>query len=78
VTDGSVDPDIDTAELHELVERVEQEVLKGDAANASKVERWLRFLAATADDISQMMVATLTQPGIGVPQTIQSVAQKIR
>jgi hypothetical protein len=73
-----VDPDVDIAELRELVERIEQEVLKGDGANPSKVERWLRSLAAMTDDISQMMVATLTHPGDGVSQTIQSVAQKTR
>jgi len=73
-----VDSDIDKTEVRELVERIEQEVMKGDAANPNKVERWLRFLAATANDIFQLTVATLDHPFTAVAQTIQSVARKLR
>jgi hypothetical protein len=72
-----IDPDIDKTELRELIERIEQEVVKGEAANPSKVERWLQVLAATADDIFQPTVATLLHPFTGVAQTIQSVAKKM-
>jgi hypothetical protein len=72
------DPDIDKTELRGLVESIEQEVKKGEAANPSKVERWLRFLAETADDIFQVTVATLTHPVVGVAKVIQLVAQKAK
>jgi hypothetical protein len=72
------DPDIDKSELRALIESIEQEVKKGEAANPSKVERWLRFLAEMADDIFQVTVATLTHPLVGVAKVIQLVAQKAK
>jgi hypothetical protein len=72
------DPQVDKTELKELVERIEQEVKKGRAANPKKVERWLRFLAEMADDIFQVTVAALTHPVAGIAKAIQLIAQKAK
>jgi len=70
------DQDVDKEELHELVENIEQEVVKGEAANPNKVERWLRFLAELADDVFQITAASLTHPVSGVAKAIQKIAQR--
>jgi hypothetical protein len=72
------DPNVDKSELVETVDRIENEVTKGNKANPSKVERWLRTLAAMADDIFQVVVATLSHPLAGVSKAVQLIAQKAR
>ncbi len=72
------DANIDKSELKDTVERIEQEVKKGEAANPTKVARWLRFLAGMADDIFQVTIATLSNPVTGVAKAIQLVAQKAK
>lgn len=72
------DPQVDKAEIKELVGKIEQEVKKGDEANPGKVERWLRFLAQSADDIFQVTVATLANPVAGVAKAVQLIAQKAK
>lgn len=71
------DPNVDKDELRTLVQNIEQELKKGEAANSNKVERWLKFLAEIADDIFQVTVATLTHPVAGVAKAIQLVAQQV-
>jgi hypothetical protein len=72
------DPDLDKQEISNLVENIEQELKKGEAANPNKIERWLRFLAGMADDIFQVTAATLTHPVAGVAKAIQLIAQKVK
>ncbi len=68
------DPDVDKEELIELVTKIQQEVVKGEQANANKVKRWLDNLAGMAPDISRTTVAGLIQPG--VPPPIRQIAAK--
>jgi len=70
------DPDVDQDELKSTVQRIEQEVKKGQRANPNKVERWLKFLAAMADDIFQVTAATLANPAAGVAKAVQLIAKK--
>ena len=72
------DPDVDKTELVETVERIEAEVVKGKEANPSRVERWLRTLAAMAEDIFQVVVATLSHPIAGVSKAVQLIAKKAK
>ena len=72
------DQNVEKSELRNLVEQIEQEVKKGESANANKVDRWLRFLAEMADDIFDVTVSTLTNPLAGVAKTIQLIAKKAR
>lgn len=72
------DPDVDKTELVETVERIEAEVVKGEEANPSKVERWLRTLAAMAEDIFEVVAATLSHPIAGVSKAVQLIAKKAR
>lgn len=72
------DPDVDKTELSDIVEKIEQEVKKGEAANPTKIERWLKFLATTSDDIFQVTVAALVNPLSGLAKAIQLIAQKVQ
>lgn len=72
------DPNADKNEIKETVQKIEEEVKKGEQANPAKVERWLKFLAGMADDIFQVVASTLTSPLAGIAQTIRLIAQKAR
>lgn len=71
-------PDVDKSEVKETVEKIQEEVKKGEQANASKVERWLMSLGAMSDDIFQVTAATLTNPVLGVAKAIQLIANKAK
>ena len=70
------DPDVEKEEVLETVDKVEQEVAKGDQANANKLSRWLGNLAEMAPDIFEVTVATLTNPALGLATVVRKVAQK--
>ncbi|HET7087077.1 MAG TPA: hypothetical protein VFL17_00355 [Anaerolineae bacterium] len=72
------DPNVDKSELKDTVKKIEEEVKKGEEANPSKVERWLKFLADMAGDIFEVTAATLTNPAAGVGKAIQLIAKKAR
>jgi uncharacterized protein associated with vWA-MoxR-VMAP ternary system len=72
------DPNVDRSELVQTVERIEKEVVKGTRANPTKVERWLRTLAAMAEDIFEVVVAALSHPVAGVSRAVQLIAKKAR
>jgi hypothetical protein len=70
-------PDIDRAELKETVQRVQEEVGKGEQANTGKIARWLRTLADVAPDIFKVTAAALANPLAGVVAAVQAVAVRL-
>jgi hypothetical protein len=70
------DPTVDKEELKETVKKVEAEVKKGEEANPTKVERWLKFLGDMAPDILQVTAATLANPAMGLSLAIKMIAEK--
>jgi len=72
------DPDVDKEELVETVEKIEEEAAKGEEANPSKVERWLKFLGSMAPDILKVTAAALANPLAGVGTAIGLIAEKAR
>jgi hypothetical protein len=72
------DPDLDKEELSATVAQIEEEVGKGEEANPSKVERWLRFLAMMAPDILDVVLATLSGPIPGITTAIRKIAEKAK
>ncbi len=72
------DPKVDKEEIQDTVKRIEAEAAKGEAANADKVERWLMNLGAMADDIFQVVAATLASPALGIAKTIQLIARRAK
>lgn len=71
-------PDVDKDELKETVSKIQEEAKKGEQANPTKVERWLKFLAGMADDIFQVTAATLTNPALGIGTAVKLIAEKAK
>lgn len=72
------DPNVDPAELKDLVRRIEAEARKGEQANPVPLERWLGNLGDLAADIFAATTSTLTNPGFGLAQVAQRAAAKVK
>jgi hypothetical protein len=72
------DPNVDKEEITGMVERIQQEATKGETANGSKLDRWLRDLADVAPDIFDVTVAALTSPVAAVGMVVKKVAEKAK
>ncbi len=72
------DPDVERAELRQLVERIEQAVTKEGATNPNKLTRWLRDLARLAPDVGRLALAGLAAPTGGAAPAIRRLAAKLR
>src|SRR6266542_2181397 len=59
------DPKVDQAKLENQVKKIEAEAAKGEAADQSKLERWLKTLAKMAPYIVEVMAASLAGPMAG-------------
>jgi len=74
----SPDPIVEKEEITDQVKRIEHEVAAGEKAEPTKVERWLRNLAAMAPDILDVTLGALTSPIAGISVAIRKIAQKMR
>ena len=72
------DPNVDREEIEQVVGRLRDEVARGGQASATKVERWLRFLAETAPDVLEEAVTILLDPVLGASPAIQDLAGRYR
>ena len=72
------DPNVDKDELKDLVQKLEGEVAKGQAANPSKVERWLKLLLDVAPDVAEVALAALANPAVGVAVAIGNLARRLQ
>lgn len=72
------DPQVKKEEIIGRIERIQQEVAKGEKANERKLERWLRDLAEMAPDIFDVTVAALTNPAVAVGMVVKKVAEKAK
>lgn len=72
------DPNVEKEEVKDTVQKIEQEVEKGEEANPSKVERWLKTLKDMAPDIGDVTIACLTNPAAGVAMVIKKIAEKAK
>ena len=72
------DPDVDKREIQEQVKQIKVEAAKGEAANVSKIERWIRNLFHMAPDIVDVMAASLGGPISGLTAVIQKIATRVK
>lgn len=72
------DPNIDKEEISETVQRIEQEVKKGDQANDSKLKRWMESLNRMAPDIVDVILASLGGPVSGMTAVLKKVTEHAR
>ena len=72
------DPNVDKDELRDTAQKLKDEVAKGEAANATKVERWLRTLLDLAPDVAEVALAALANPVAGAVTAISRLAQRLK
>ncbi|TAH51164.1 MAG: CHAT domain-containing protein [Chloroflexota bacterium] len=72
------DPNVERGEIRDTVKNIESEVAKGDTANPTKVERWLKFLKDIAPDILEVTANAILNPVAGVTTAIKKIAEKMR
>ncbi len=72
------DPKVTKKEIKDVVQDIENEVSKGEDANANRVKRWLEDLQDIAPDILQVTAAALLNPIAGVAKAIELVAKKVQ
>ncbi len=65
-------------DAEKIVKDIEQEVQKGEQADPSRVERWLKFLAETAPDVWDVTVDTLSNPIKGIGTVVKKIIEKAR
>jgi hypothetical protein len=68
------DPDVETIEILQTVESIRDEAALGQAANPSKIERWVRNLTDMAPDVKDAVVETLQKPVGSVSQQVRQAA----
>jgi hypothetical protein len=69
------EPGIGKDELVQLVQRIQDEALKGDQANSQRLERWLKQLEQYASDVFQQTVEVLSSPVVTSVSVRQLVIQ---
>jgi len=72
------DPKVDQAKLENQVKKIEAEAAKGEAADPSKLERWLKTLAKMAPDIVEVMAASLAGPVAGFAIVFKKIVERAK
>jgi len=70
------DPNVERAEIIEMLEKIRKELYLGRNANAVKIERWTRFLELSAKDIYEAVLEILASPLEGVPEAVAAIGKK--
>ena len=68
--------DVDKSEISSTVQNIESEISSGDQVNTARIERWLKFLGEMAPDILDVVIKTLTNPILGIGETVRKIANK--
>ena len=70
------DPNADKGELRETVNKIWDEVKKGEEANATRVERWLKFLADMSYEVFHLTATALLDPSVRTGVNVREVVLK--
>ena len=62
--------------LEAQVKKIEAEAAKGEEADQSKLERWIRTLAKMAPDIVEVMAASLAGPVAGFSVVFKKIVER--
>ena len=72
------DLNIDKQKLENQVRKIEVEAAKGDKANQTKLEQWLKALEKMAPDIVEVMAASLGGPIAGFTIVFKKILERAR
>jgi hypothetical protein len=67
-------PDVDNTEILDKVERIREEITKGQDSNPTKIGRWLGELAQLAPDVRMAIIKIIQDPASGVTPSIRQIA----
>src|SRR5215212_1685977 len=70
--------EVDKARLENQVKKIEAEAAKGEAADLSKLERWMKTLAKMAPDIVEVMAASLAGPTAGFAVVFKKIVERAK
>jgi len=71
-------PKVDQVKLENQVKKIEAEAAKGEAADLSKLERWMKTLAKMAPDIVEVMAASLAGPVAGFAVVFKKIVERAK
>jgi hypothetical protein len=72
------DPNVGREEISSQIEQIKTESARGEKANQTKLERWIKNLAGMAPDIVDVMTASLGGPVSGFTAVLQKIAAKVK
>jgi len=72
------DPKPDKAKLENQVKKIETEAAKGQTADKTKLERWMKTLAKMAPDIVEVMAASLAGPVAGFSVVFKKIVERAK
>lgn len=65
-------------DANQALEGLKQEADKGNQAEESRVERWLKFLVEVAPDIKDVVIKTFLNPIDGLGEVFRKVAKRLQ
>jgi hypothetical protein len=68
---------VDKEELTGAIERIQQEVAKGDGANSTRVERWLGELSDAAPDVAGSVISGLRSMPSRIGSAIRQLVERL-
>lgn len=63
----------DKQDTLDVILKIEEELIKGDAMDEGRVGKWFRVLSNIAPDLWEMAIESLSMPGYGISLTISKV-----
>jgi hypothetical protein len=72
------EPGVDKQQLKKAVQDVERETARGEQANGNTIRGWLRFVAAVAPDILDVVLSTLTSPLAAIATLVRKIAEEAK
>ena len=72
------DPKVAKEKLENQVKKIETEAAKGETADQTKLERWLKILAKMAPDIVEVMAASLAGPVAGFTVVFKKIVERAK
>lgn len=78
INNRNEDPDVDKAEVVEVVKNIETECKKEGQINTGKLTRWLKFLGEMAPDILDVTIKTLSNPLSGIADVVKKISEKAK
>jgi len=70
------DPNVDKEEIVETVQKIQDEVSKGEQINETKLSRWTENLSKMAPDIVDVALASLGGPVSGATAVLKKIADR--